>query len=305
MKKVLIIGGTRFFGRGILAAFVSRGDQVIVLSRGNRPLPANHSSLQWIKCDRKDEGELRATLGGRDFDVVIDNVCYEPEDAQAAVRVFAGRCGRYILTSSVMSYYNLTLSAQSLTEDEWPKGTSLDGMEAQYLPQELNYARNKRGCEEVFLSTDDLDTTVMRLQNVVGEDDFSGKSGSLPLALIQGDSVAINAQENDTYQQLYSHDIGPAYARAADTGLSGSSHAYNLAAAPIAVPGYLDVLADALDVPLSISCADDQKPRGVPFPTNVTIDCTKAEQELGIAFTPCEAFLPPVARWYAAQGKNP
>lgn len=54
--------------------------------------------------DREDERALWAALGTRTFDVVVGQVCYTPLQAAVARRVFAGRTGRYVMTSTMEVY---------------------------------------------------------------------------------------------------------------------------------------------------------------------------------------------------------
>jgi len=306
MKEVLILGGTRFFGRCILDAFASRGDRVTVLSRGNRPLPSGLSAQEWLRCDRKDESALRAVSRRRDYDVVIDNICYEVDDAKAAVRVFSGRCGRYIMTSSVMTYLNLYLEGRPLREGDWTRAETTAGMDAQYGPQELEYATRKRQCENEFFSAQGLDAVVMRLPNVVGEDDFSGKSGVLPLAIQPDGKVEFVGHPHDMYQQVSADDLGSAYTRCADAGINQFPRAYNLGAPPIAISRYLEIIAEALGHQADVTWLDPQSEagNGLPFPKNVIVDCTAIENDLGVRFTSYAAFLPRLTRWYVDQAES-
>ncbi|WP_327130874.1 reductase [Streptomyces sp. NBC_01343] len=101
MQKILVIGGSRYFGKHLVTLLRDAGDEVTVLNRGSAAAPPGVGRLV---ADRDDEGRLRAVLGGRTFDTVVDQVCYTPLQAAVARRIFAGRTGRYVMTSTMEVY---------------------------------------------------------------------------------------------------------------------------------------------------------------------------------------------------------
>ncbi|WP_046778177.1 hypothetical protein [Streptomyces yangpuensis] len=169
MKRILVIGGSRYFGKSLVTRLRDTGDDVMVLNRGSSAPPPGVGRLL---ADRDDEAGLRAALGRRDFDVVVDQVCYTPLQADIARRVFAGRTGRYVMTSTMEVYDPATMPAGSgprtapglpavpvvegdldLTRPPFryrqeptpaPGGTRAQG-------QAQAYAEGKRGAEAVFL----------------------------------------------------------------------------------------------------------------------------------------------------------
>ncbi|MFE1825971.1 reductase [Streptomyces yangpuensis] len=110
MKRILVIGGSRYFGKSLVTRLRDAGDDVMVLNRGSSAPPPGVGRLL---ADRDDEAGLRTALGGRDFDVVVDQVCYTPLQAAVARRVFAGRTGRYVMTSTMEVYDPATFPAGS------------------------------------------------------------------------------------------------------------------------------------------------------------------------------------------------
>ncbi|MEV7590810.1 NAD-dependent epimerase/dehydratase family protein [Streptomyces sp. NPDC089922] len=108
MKRILVIGGSRYFGRTLVTRVRDAGHEVTVLNRGSGSPPPGAGHLV---ADRDDEERLREVLGPRDFDVVVDQVCYTPHQAAVARRVFAGRTGRYVMTSTMEVYDPATLPA--------------------------------------------------------------------------------------------------------------------------------------------------------------------------------------------------
>lgn len=158
--KVLVIGGTKFFGKHLVTKLVRDGHDVTILSRGNKAVPEGVSHLI---ADRSHSDQLMSALKGKSFDVVFDQVCYQPEVAELSLRAFKDRTHRYVFTSSVSVYEQMP----GLVE------ASFDPMRFE-VPAErpLNYADGKRAVEKVFLESP-LSTVMVRIPIVMGVDDDS------------------------------------------------------------------------------------------------------------------------------------
>ncbi len=134
---ILFIGGTGVISAGSVALAAARGFNVTVLNRGvrsQRPLPAG---VELLVADVRNPEAVRAVLGRRTFDVVIDFLLFTPDQARSAVELFDGRCGQYIFISSA-SAYQKPPARLPITES-----TPLRNPFWQY-------ARNKIACEDVF-----------------------------------------------------------------------------------------------------------------------------------------------------------
>lgn len=104
--RVLVIGGTLFIGRQLVAELLKAGHEVSVLHR--KPKHALGKKVGNIVADRNDPVSLKAALAGRSFDVVYDNV-YDWERGTTAAHVEAtarsfNRLHRYVFMSSVAAY---------------------------------------------------------------------------------------------------------------------------------------------------------------------------------------------------------
>ncbi|OKJ56958.1 reductase [Streptomyces sp. CB02009] len=149
MKDVLVIGGNRYFGKRLIALLRESGHRVTILNRGSSAAP---DGIEQLVADRDDEAALESVLAGRSFDVVVDQVCYTPRQAEIARRVFAGRTRRYVMTSTV-EVYAYEDSASPVAEDALDLGTvSVDTGAAWEDPEfrEAHYGEGKRQAEAVF-----------------------------------------------------------------------------------------------------------------------------------------------------------
>jgi len=104
---VLVIGGTLFIGRHLVAGLLKAGHRVTVLHR--RPGHDLGKRVAEIIADRNDTAQVREALAGRNFEVVFDNVYdWKRGTTDAQVEGVARACGdnlqRYVFLSSVAAY---------------------------------------------------------------------------------------------------------------------------------------------------------------------------------------------------------
>src|SRR5882672_7932323 len=106
--KVLVIGGTMFIGRLLVAELLKAGHEVTVLHR--KPKHDLGKKVQNLMADRNDPQSLRDVLRFSSFQVVFDNA-YDWErgttaaqveaTAQAVMATSGDRLSRYVFMSSV------------------------------------------------------------------------------------------------------------------------------------------------------------------------------------------------------------
>lgn len=102
--RLLVIGGTGVISSAVTRLAVERGLDVTVLNRGSsatRPVP---EGAEVVQADVRDPESVRAALGSREFDSVVDWVAFTPEHVQTDVDLFAGRTGQYVFISSASAY---------------------------------------------------------------------------------------------------------------------------------------------------------------------------------------------------------
>ncbi len=108
--NVLIIGGTGLISTGIVKALQERGAAITVFNRG-RTDDRLGTGVRHLAGDRKDFPAFEAAMAAAGpWDVVIDMICFRPDEAESDVRAFAGRCGHFICCSTVCTVV-MSLSA--------------------------------------------------------------------------------------------------------------------------------------------------------------------------------------------------
>ena len=109
--KILVIGGTGHIGSYLTPRLVLSGHDVSVVARHTEPQYTyprlGWPSVRWIVADRLEEekdGTWAKRMAGIDVDVVMDLICYHPEQAVTMYEAFKGRILHYIQCGSIWAY---------------------------------------------------------------------------------------------------------------------------------------------------------------------------------------------------------
>ncbi|MEV5968989.1 NAD-dependent epimerase/dehydratase family protein [Streptomyces sp. NPDC051921] len=223
---ILIIGGTRYFGKRLIGRLLEAGHHVTVINRGSSPAPEGTLSLV---ADRNDEKALEKAVGDRTFDVVVDQVCYTPRQAEIARRVFAGRTRRYVTTSTV-EVYEYEDSAAPVAEDALDLAavtvdTDLPWDDPEFL--ESHYGEGKRQAEAVFAAGADFAWSSVRVAHVLGgADDFTGRVAHYARRIRAGEPIAVPVV-NRPATYVYVEEIAAFLAWAAEGEFTGPVNAHS------------------------------------------------------------------------------
>jgi len=153
MAKILIIGGTGNISTGITNILLEKGGhEIFHVNRGLRD--KNIEGVKTIIADRNDpENFKNAVESAGIVDCVIDMICYHPEEAHQAVRLFKGKTGQYIFCSTV-DVYDRRHPVFPMREDHQIGGKH---------PKD-EYALHKMLCEQILdeANSPDFPVTVLR-----------------------------------------------------------------------------------------------------------------------------------------------
>lgn len=159
-----MIGGSGFLSGAVTRAGLAEGHQVWILTRGQRETPA---SVETLVADRKDRAAFAAAIesAGTTWDLVVDCIGFEPDDALQDLAVFDGRAAQLAFVSTDFVF--------APAHRVFPQPEHSD----HYLPD--GYGGNKRLCEEVLLSAraPGLPRTIVRPCHIYGP---GSRLGCLP-----------------------------------------------------------------------------------------------------------------------------
>ncbi|ANS75855.1 hypothetical protein AWM70_15710 [Paenibacillus yonginensis] len=164
--KVLVLGGTRFFGKRLVEILIEAGDDVTIATRG-RAADTFGDRVTRVQTDRQEKSSLEALAAYGPWDIIYDNICFASDDASDAVQAFSGLARRYVLTS--------TLSVYDQGREAW-KESDVDTLHYQVTPgrsRDFSYAEGKRQAEAVLFQQSDFSAAAVRIPFVIGEDDYT------------------------------------------------------------------------------------------------------------------------------------
>lgn len=167
MRKVLVFGGTRYFGKRLVDLLLENGDQVTIATRGNAKDDFGNL-VSRIHVDRTSENSMVENFSHTEtWDVIYDNICYSSNEAKITVDLFKDRVKKYVFTST-MSVYGF--GKQPLEESDF------DSME--YPIKMLNrsdtdYGEAKRMAESYFVQNATFSIVAPRFPIVLGLDDYT------------------------------------------------------------------------------------------------------------------------------------
>ncbi|MCB0418931.1 MAG: NAD-dependent epimerase/dehydratase family protein, partial [Bdellovibrionales bacterium] len=160
--KLLVLGGSRFFGKLLVEKALRAGHDVSVVTRGQSGnIPKGAKAL---KADRSDPQALKNALGNTEWDVVFDQICFNSSEAAAADALLKDRTGRYVFTSSMSVFPK----GPARNEDSFnPKLHVLS------IGSTFEYAEGKRQAEAYLFQQSKLPAVSVRIPFVVGMDDYT------------------------------------------------------------------------------------------------------------------------------------
>src|ERR1041384_6448922 len=94
--KLLVLGGTKFLGRHLVASALARGDEVTLFNRGQTN-PDIFPEAERLRGER--DGGLEA-LRGRRWDAVVDTSGYVPRVVRASAELLADAVEFYAFVRS-------------------------------------------------------------------------------------------------------------------------------------------------------------------------------------------------------------
>lgn len=275
--NVLVIGGSGFLSAAVVRQLREGGHDVTIFTRGQRPAP---EGVTVLTGDRRDYPAFAQQFAGREYDAVVDCICYELEDAEADLRAFAGTGAHLVMISTDFVYGR----ERSLPMDEQTPRNALN-----------TYGRKKVFCEDAFFAAcreRQLATTILRPPHIMGPGGQLG-SGSLqgrdpmlldrlrqgvPVVLLEGGTLLL--------QPVLNEDIARACVAVLDRPET-FGQAYNCAGPEVVTTRqYYELIARALGVELAVRslpaaayvAASSEKE---PFAYHRTYDMRKLEQDTG------------------------
>lgn len=300
--RILILGGTSFFGKEAAIRLSKAGNEVTVFSR-RAPVEGLPLDIRQTRGDRTVEIDL-SRMAVEPWDAIIDNICYTAEDAQKAIRVFSGRTGLYLFTSSASIYSVLEGSNSPFRENQ----AELLQLKPQ-LKEKHAYGLGKYAAEREYLSAfleKKFPVAIIRPPIVIGPNDPTLRAYSYWLRLAGGGPLFLPGFAfNNRY--IFSKDLARAIEKVIYSEVPYGK-AYNLGdSQPLTLDDFVKISARIMHKEAEVLYPDyawlkenNFSFEASPFSMggNFVLDIAKAEKELDWVSTPAAAWLEETINWY-------
>jgi len=304
--KVLIIGGTRFFGYFTARRLLADGHELTLFNRGLTPDDLG-PGVRRIHGDRSDRRDFSRKLGREEFDAAIDMIAYTAADSRSAAETLAGRVGRFIHISTGSVYIVTRDFPCPLREEDFAR---------EVLPQPAGddawwqYGYHKRLCEAALREAGarlGFPFMIYRIPIVFGERDYTLRAYSYFLRLEDGKPLVLPDGGFNVFTHIYQDDV----ARTVAANLlnpAAVGQAYNIAQPEILTlrafvheaARLLDREPEIVDIPWDVLTASGLgtgfSPLSTRRPFVLVID--KARRDLSFTATPFPAWLEKTIRWF-------
>jgi len=180
--KLLILGGTRFLGRHLVTAALSRNHEITLFNRGQHA-PADDAQGASVETIHGDRSFDLDKLTGHRWDTVIDTCGYLPRTVKASAKTLAPFTGTYVFVSSVSAYADF--SAPGVDENAplaTLSGEQLDAanaIDASGQSSAVNYGKMYGGlkalCEQEIQNAFPHAHLIVRPGLIIGPYDYSDR----------------------------------------------------------------------------------------------------------------------------------
>lgn len=163
--KILVIGGTRFFGIHMVNELLAAGHDVTIATR-QKASDSFGDKVKRIFLERTKEESIREALKGTHYDVVIDKIAYCSNDIRYVMDVID--CDKYIYMSSTSVYNPKHINTVE---------ADFDGFENELIwcdRKAFPYEQIKRQAEyALWQQYSDEKWIAVRYPFVIGKDDYT------------------------------------------------------------------------------------------------------------------------------------
>ncbi|MEU1809638.1 NAD-dependent epimerase/dehydratase family protein [Micromonospora aurantiaca (nom. illeg.)] len=222
---MLVLGGTWFVGRAIVAAALHEGWDVTVFNRGVSP--SEPSGVRLIRGDRTHPDDVAALVASGPWDTVVDTSGYVPANVLAVAGALAPVANRYVFMSTVSVY------------QDWPVKPLSEGSEVLQCPPDAGpdygtdtedgptrYGYQKSGCEAAVTATFGEERAILLRPGVIfGPREYVGRLPWWLRRVAAGGEVLAPGSPDRTIQPIDVRDVASFALLATDKNLAG---AYNV-----------------------------------------------------------------------------
>ena len=292
--KILMFGGTRFFGKQVLKYLIDH--EIVVVSRKIPDI--TNTNITHIQLERDHPDILKKICFHAPYDMVFDNIAYQPQQIEMIYESLYDNPPRtYMLTSTVAVYFDQYNQSILNENDQIPSGFQ---DELFFDAGFINYAYGKYKCELFLKNQSRFPYIILRLPFVAGPGDFSFRLAYFIHRIRKGEIVIPENAVN--IQQLFSNDIPKVVFELSKKIELFSNQIINITPDAILVSDFIKLLAETMNCNCNIitTSLDEWKNREPDFPYfyNQIMSNEKYHTYFEYTLTKMEKFLPITLSWY-------
>jgi nucleoside-diphosphate-sugar epimerase len=254
--RLLVLGGSQFVGRAIVAEALARDWDVTAFNRGRSgtDLPG----VKVVRGDRGNRADLERLAEAGPWDAVVDSSGYVPRNVLEVAQVLEPSVRRYVFVSTLSVYEGWP--TQPLTEDSPvlpcpPDADETFGTNTENGPTQYGY--QKSGCEAAVLEIfGTMRTTLLRAGVVLGPHEYVGRLPWWLQRIARGGRVLAPGDPARSIQPIDVRDIADFAIGAVENSVEG---AFNLTGSGEATfADFLDACAKATGAAVELAWTPDE-----------------------------------------------
>ena len=218
--RVLILGGTGFIGPHFVDALSAGGHKITLFNRGKR----DHEAKPGVEQLLGDRDNDLQSLEGHDWDVVIDNSGYTPNQVELSTSLLKRHSKHYIFISSIAAYGDFT----NPPIDEDHALAPIGNMPTDRLA-DGNYGALKVLCEAVVEKAYGKNADIIRPTYICGPGDHTDRFTYWPFRVSKGGEMIAPGAPGDPIQFIDVRDLADFVRLCAEKRVTGK---YNLTVPP-------------------------------------------------------------------------
>lgn len=216
--KVLVLGGTKYFGRHLVESLLNKNYEVYIFSRGNADLNFSRE-VKHIKGDRKIRADLEHAKSFGPYEFVFDQICWFAIDAKMCAEIFNGAVKKFIFTSSGSVY---DLEKEIVHEEAEIDSKNFKITSDVSSPYDYQFEKNiaESYCHQILK----CDVVCVRFPIVIGADDPSQRLFWHVKKIAEGSEIYF-PKPDAKFTFIDSKDAGNFLALVAESTFSGNINA--------------------------------------------------------------------------------
>ncbi|GAB4169373.1 MAG: hypothetical protein Kow00108_03060 [Calditrichia bacterium] len=220
MKRILILGGTRFIGKAICRTFLEQGYEVHILHRGFHKCEATSPRIFAHHGNIHNALEYKKLLKTYSFDAIIHTIAYENKDIMPLLQILKTEKVP-LITISTGQVYLVTLPPKEEYVEEDYNRLLMPAPQDEANYSQWEYGIKKRDVEDTltqWYEDYNIPSVTIRSPVVQGNLDYSYRLYSYIARILDGNPIILPHNGNPVISHIWVEDLARAVLKIAESG---------------------------------------------------------------------------------------